>query len=154
MRVLNEDESNNIWKEVYNKFHFVPSIDKSIVPFQINISHRVLTLNKCWSENQENIVKEIMILADISEAYALDWHHSDFLFSPYEEIPYGLNWYDSENGYQIYFPSFYPDGDYHFFLNHDLSEGFLGHPWRKELWVIGEKTISAFMKYRFELSLY
>lgn len=153
MRVLSDQESKEIWREVYSKFQFTPSIDISITPFQIDMPHKVFALKKHWSEEQEKIVRGALIRAGISEAYALDWQHSDFLFSTAEEIPYGLSWYDSENGYQIYYPSFYPNGDYHFFMDCNMSEGFLGHPWRKEIWVFGEKTISAFEAVRDELDL-
>lgn len=153
MRVLNEDEANEVWRNIYTNFHFAPSIDTSIIPFKINMPYRVFALEKYWSDEQEKTVRDIMIRAGISEAYALDWQHTCFRFSTSEEIPAGANWYDTQHSCQVFFPSFYPDGDYHFFMNLDLSEGFLGHPWRKELWVLGEKAISAFDTFKNELNL-
>ena len=44
--------------------------------------------------------------------------------------------------YNAYFPSFFPDGDYYFFIDEKFRFGYLGHPWRQEIWVWGEKLIA------------
>ena len=44
-------------------------------------------------------------------------------------------------GYYAYFPSYIPDGDYSFFISEDFSFGYLGHPWRNEIWIFGEELI-------------
>ncbi|WP_051638584.1 DUF2716 domain-containing protein [Butyrivibrio sp. NC2002] len=59
---------------------------------------------------------------------------------------------NSTRGYSIaYFLSFIPDGDYHFFIEENFAFGYLGHPWRQEIWVFGnrlvEKTEEAYQKF-------
>ena len=44
-------------------------------------------------------------------------------------------------GYNAYFPEFYPDGDYYFFVQRDLKWGYLGHPWRREIWLFGAPLV-------------
>ena len=46
-------------------------------------------------------------------------------------------------GYDAYFPDFYPDGDYYFFVQRDLKWGYLGHPWRREIWIFGVPLLDA-----------
>lgn len=73
--------------------------------------------------------------------YALDWQHSAFKFSPNNIQEQADIWVNDERylggGYNAYFPSFYPDGDYYFFIDEKLENGYLGHPWRQEVWVFG-----------------
>ena len=44
--------------------------------------------------------------------------------------------------YFAYFPSFIPDGDYYFFIEENFEFGYLGHPWREEVWICGEALIN------------
>ena len=57
------------------------------------------------------------------------------------------HWVEDESyvggGYDAYFPDFYPDGDYYFFVQRDLKWGYLGHPWRREIWLFGAPLIGA-----------
>ena len=96
---------------------------------------------------------ELLRRAGVTEMYALDWQHDCFRFSTDEDIPYWLHWYDLKREVMVYFPCYYPDGDYHFFISTDLSAGFLGHPWRHELCVFGESLIQAFDEHKQELDL-
>ena len=85
--------------------------------------------------------------------YALDWQHDCFLFDPNERIPTGYEYHDDARNCNVYFPDYYPDGDYHFFVSKDLAFGLYGHPWRKELIVVGEELIIAIEKHLAELGL-
>lgn len=76
--------------------------------------------------------------------YALDWQHDCFIFNPHERIPLYYHYYDAERNVNVYFPSYYPDGDFHFFISEDWSFGMLGHPWRQELYLWGDELISRF----------
>ena len=44
----------------------------------------------------------------------------------------------------VYFPSYYPNGDYHFFIDKDWSFGMFGHPWKQEIVVWGKELIEMF----------
>ncbi len=85
--------------------------------------------------------------------YALDWKSDCFLFNPNERIPTGFEFYDDSRNCNVYFPEYYPDGDYHFFVSKDWALGLYGHPWRKELIVTGEELILAIEKNLTELGL-
>ena len=40
-------------------------------------------------------------------------------------------YYDRVRDCTVYFPEYYPDGDYHFFVSKEWSFGLYGHPWKK-----------------------
>lgn len=76
-----------------------------------------------------------------------------FLYSPREYGDFEKAWYDESTGCTVRFPTYYPNGDYRFFIACDFSCGILGHPWRKELWVFGEKLIEEFRKKKNKLNI-
>lgn len=80
--------------------------------------------------------------------YALDWHHSNFLYDPQDQEEQQSLFVRDERyqggGYNAYFPPYIPDGDYYFFLAKDFRMGYLGHPWRQEVWIFGERLTEAF----------
>lgn len=99
---------------------------------------------------------------DGERLYALDWQHSSFVFDPNAEPSGDPPWLGDgdttgfpeppvcqfihderylNGGYNAYYPTFFPDGDYHFFVEENLEYGLLGHPWRVEIWVFGERFI-------------
>ncbi len=53
--------------------------------------------------------------------------------------------------YSAYFPSFYPDGDYYFFIEENFEFGYLGHPWRQEIWIFGRDLIKEIEQVYLEL---
>lgn len=69
-----------------------------------------------WNEEQENIINSILKELGLEKMYALDWNHDCFEFSPMEDISMNYNYYDSDRQCQVYFPTYYPDGDYYFSL--------------------------------------
>lgn len=85
-----------------------------------------------------------------AEWYALDWNHSAFRFDPRnkEEMKSvtieDRRYFGGE--YVAYFPDFYPDGDYYFFIDTKFENGYLGHPWRQEVWVFGITLIDEIKK--------
>ena len=141
-----------IWDAVYQRLGFSPSYADSShalnghLPFQIAAPHAVYAVEHMPGEKLnllEQTVREIFcrITKPGRRIYALDWQHSAFLYDPCnpdeqtscavrdERYPGG--------GYTADFPAFYPDGDYYFFLEEQFEFGYLGHPWRQEIWVFG-----------------
>ena len=90
--------------------------------------------------------------------YAIDWQHSTFLFSPQNKKEQESFWKEDSRymggGYNAYFPSFYPDGDYYFFIDEFWKFGYLGHPWRQEVWVFGDELIRKMDDAYLELGWY
>lgn len=87
------------------------------------------------------------------EMYALDWQHDCFIFSPKEHIPFGYEEYDLDRNCQVYFPTYYPNGDYHVFVDKEWKYGLFGHPWKHEIVVMGEKLMEMFEKEKVSLGI-
>lgn len=49
-----------------------------------------------------------------------------------------------DGGYLAFFPTYYPDGAYYFFIDAQFRFGYLSHPWRQEVWIFGESLIAEF----------
>lgn len=152
--ILDSKLYNELWDRIYSEYSFTPSMQsncgawlKPPVPF------RRYRLNFPWEEPQEQLVNEALCTAVRGEMYALDWKHDGFVFSPQEKIPFGYCYYDGERDCNVYFPEYYPDGDYHFFVTCDWTFGLFGHPWRKELIVMGTELIREIEKHRKALGL-
>ena len=83
--------------------------------------------------------------------FALDWHHSSFLYDPRNGDDQQSFFASDERyvggGYYAYFSLYYPNGDYYFFISEDFRFGYLTHPWRKEVWVFGDELIKEFEKF-------
>ncbi|MBD5093657.1 MAG: DUF2716 domain-containing protein [Subdoligranulum sp.] len=147
--ILDPDQYDRIWDKVQHEFHFSPygspygCTDQSpwiSFPFPC----KKYRLDRLFSEEQEKIIRSIFRNINPREMYALDWQHGCFLYDPREEIPFGYWFHDATRNCNVYFPSYYPDGDYHFFASLDWSIGLYGHPWREEMIVAGEALIREF----------
>ena len=147
--ILDRNQYDGIWNKIYDEFLFSPSC-KAIGDtwLYFPIESKKYRLNGVFSEEEERIVNSIFCRVHGKDMYALDWRHDCFIYNPCEEIPLDDWFYDTERNCNVYFPSYYPDGDYHFFASFDWSIGLYGHPWQKELIVVGEKLIREFEKSR------
>ena len=63
---------------------------------------------------------------------------------PAEEIPLYYSYQDDQRQCMVYFPSYYPNGDYYFFGDAEWKYGLFGHPWLNEIIVSGEELIRLF----------
>ena len=140
--IENKELLNSLWNKIYVDFSFKPTIDQNVVPFVLPIEHRVFKLTSQWSESQEKIINETLKGIGNSNIYALDWNHDCFEYNPNENIDFGFQFYDRNRDCNVYFPTYYPDGDYHFFISKDWSYGILGHPWREEIYCWGKELIN------------
>ena len=152
--LLNETEHNDVWDRIDSEFHFVPDcyhtkhrFDK-YVPFVIDVPHTVYSIEKVIPDDEQPM--NCLLLNLFSEflkkgysIYALDWNHDCYWFSPdaYTSDGYALERHSESRDCNMYYPSFYPNGDYHFFIEKDFKFGMLGHPWRQEMWVFGEQLL-------------
>ena len=85
--------------------------------------------------------------------FALDWQHDSFHFYPKEHIRAGFQYHDYIRDCDVYFPSYWPDGDYHFFVDKDWKYGLVGHPWKREIKVMGHELVDLFKSQAFELGI-
>ena len=147
---------NAVWDKVYDELHFKPGMKES-VPFVLEMPHCVYDISRMIGERLEvlcdeleDISKEIFakVTPEGSRVYALDWQHSCFLYNPRNPDEQKDFWQENARymggGYNVYFPTFFPDGDYYFFIAEDFSYGYLGHPWRQEVWIFGEPLIAEY----------
>lgn len=153
MLIDDTPEYDLIWDKVYETLKFTPSMNKSIVPFEIKEEYAIYSFDfNEITEKQIDMMKEVIenIFANMSKdntkMYALDWQHSAFLYNPKNPEEQKSFWKEDDRymggGYNAYFPSFFPDGDYYFFIDEKFRFGYLGHPWRQEIWVWGEELIT------------
>lgn len=150
--IVDEKLYREIWDKIYKDYKFTPSINKQVTPFKFNVGV-CYRLREYWSAEQEKIVNEIFKSLSDDDIYALDWQHDCFEYNPKEEIELGYNYHDDDRDCQVYFPSYYPNGDYYFFVSKDWQYGMFGHPWRREIYLIGDKLINEFAKKEKELGL-
>lgn len=144
MKLIEDKLEEEIWNKIYKKFKFNPSIKLDIIPFKFDIEVTCYTLNSLWTEEQENLVNELFKKISNEEIFALEWQSDCFEFNPneYENITKQL--YDETRNCNVYFPTYYPNGEYFFFIDKNFSYGLLGHPWRKEVYVFGDTLIKLF----------
>lgn len=159
MLITDPEEYNLIWKKVYDKLQFRPSSAYRghsltyALPFSPITYFAVYTIDKMTDEQIDAMQEQIISVfakagAKGRRMYALDWNHSAFLFDL--ENPDDRKSVRVEDGsfpgggYDAYFPSFYPDGDYCFFIDEFFEYGYLGYPWRREIWVFGDEMIKGF----------
>lgn len=162
--LLNEEERKPVWDFVRDELKFHPDSKyrgHSRLPWR-----RPFRLPHPWAVygiedmTQEQIDGMGMLVKNCflrvtrpgERLYALDWQHDGFLFDPRnEEEQRSLRLEDETGEYWAEFPFWYPDGDYYFFLDEQFRFGYLGHPWRKEIWVYGGALLSEIARIAPEL---
>lgn len=144
MQVLSDN--NKLWEMLYDQYGFRPRYtDKTYCWIEPPKPYKVFTLPfHCWNEQQERLVNSFFIRLDLNELFALDWEHDCFTYDPAEELPLHFEYQDEQRKCAVYFPSYYPDGDYYFFGDADWKYGLFGHPWLREIVVTGEALIQLF----------
>lgn len=156
--LLSDDEYNFVWDRVYTELRFCPSVKRTNPPFVLNYPFVIYDISKLPLDNDdyyttmEKTIRDIFIecLGNDDYMYALDWQHSGFRYNPRIMSPKPDSFIKDERycggGYNAYFPDFYPDGDYYFFIAKDFSWGYLGHPWFQKVWVFGKSLIKSLAK--------
>ena len=148
--ILDEGEYRALWDRVYGEFRFDREQEAWLRP---PLPHKKYRLPQLWTDEQENTVNGIFRRLCPEKMYALDWQHDCMVFSPAEEIPPGYWFHDEERNCNVYFPSYYPNGDFYFFISADWQLGLFGHPWRSEIYVMGDALIAAFDKIKDQLDI-
>lgn len=160
--INNTPEYHLIWNKVYSDLKFKPSCAyrghsmNVPLPFEIDMPYSVYAIDDMTDEQidlSEDLVMDCLINCSNFQKnwYALDWQHSAFRFSPHnidrqQKVIWVRDRRYSGGGYNAYFPPFCPDGDYYFFIDEDFANGYLGHPWRQEIWVFGSDLINEIQK--------
>ena len=115
------------------ELQFQPSIRVNTLPFRLSEPYLVLDLACAAQEQVEKLLAEVpgalaACLGEDDWIYALDWQHSGFRYDPRRPVTEHDHWVEDERyggifggRYNAYFPEFYPDGDYYFFVQRDLN---------------------------------
>lgn len=102
-------------------------------------------------DSMDDVIRNIFIecTSEDEYMYALDWQHSNYKFRPRNKNE--QQFFDVIDDSRVggrytayYFPEYYPDGDYYFFIASDFGFEYLGHPWQKKIWIFGKELIKAF----------
>lgn len=156
MVIDNTKEYDEIWGKIYEKLKFSPSCSyrghslNVPLPFQISGNYSVYGIENMTDEQYDllaDTIREIFIkiTKNSQKMYALDWQHSAFIYNPRNLSEQKSCRVEDERyeggGYSAFFPDFFPDGDYYFFIEENFEFGYLGHPWRQEIWIFGESLI-------------
>ena len=144
IRLMEDDDP--AWHRIRNDYGFRPNCVRESYDW-IRLpqpSRTFLLAGGPWDEAQETLVNSFFVRLGIRELYALDWQHDCFVFSPGEKIPLGFQFNDSIRDFMVYFPEYYPNGDYHFFTDPEWKYGMYGHPWLREMAVTGGELIRLF----------
>lgn len=146
-RITNDDEYNTIWDRLFSEFCFKPLYDDWRDHPWIKVpqpSKAYKIASSYWDEKTEMMVNSLFEKVSDRAVYALNYQHDCFEYNPSEHIPFQYSY--EEGGFNIYFPTYYPNGDYHFFIDKDWTYGMFGHPWKQEIVVWGKELIEQFDK--------
>ena len=153
--LLDRETSIAVWDRVYQTFHFCPSTNTSVVPFSIALPHVVYDIcgtSKSRPDQFDQLITAAFIRCTLpgERLYAMDWQHSSFLFDPRIPEQMCLQYVEDtrcfSGGYHAFFPDYFPDGDYYFFIDEQFRFAYLSYPWRQEVWIAGEILIHEFAK--------
>lgn len=144
IKIISDELAKEIWDYMFEKYKFNPSTKIEEIPFVFDVKVMCYKLKSLWNEEQELIINDFFKKISCDEIYALDYCHNCFEYNPHYYNEIKKQWYDQSRDCNVYFPSYYPNGDYFFFVSKDFRYGLLGHPWRKEIYVFGDTLIEQF----------
>lgn len=146
--ILTKNEDNEVWNKFCDKFKFkLECANENEFKFSVPVDMYDISESRLYTEddNLNEIIRQCFIKCMDKDnfMYVLDWQHTCFRYNPRieDEFEYPVTIEDDPDypsGYNVYFPKYYPDGDYYFFIAKDFSWGYLTHPWLREAYVFGE----------------
>ena len=152
--LLSEQETKALEERVSLELRFRPdSHDRghSLLfwrrPFRLPRPWAVYALDDCNEEQIRQTAAAVKgcllsVTRQGERLYAMDWYHCSFLYDPRKEHEQERVKLPEEGGMvRAAFPLYWPDGDYYFFLDENFRFGYLGHPWRREIWVFGKTLL-------------
>lgn len=153
--ILQDKEDDYVWDEIHSEFHFNPQSKVNGLPtfkFKVPVDAYDISNSPLYRDDEttNNLVRSIFIecMEDDDFMYALDWQHTCFRYNPrinatFEYPVFIADERFEHGGYNVYFPEFYPNGEFNFFIAKDFRWGYLTHPWLEKAWVFGDKLMRA-----------
>lgn len=152
--LLDKETEDKLWDKIFGEYRFVPNCVKEPYPWiQLPQPCRSFRLKNVWNDEQEALVNSFFVQSGAEKLYALDWHHDCFSFDPKDFGRLIKEYHDEDCDCNVYFPSYYPNGDYYFFVEEDWKCALFGHPWISEIVVYGQELIGLFEANKEELDL-
>jgi len=155
--ILSDEEDALVWARVNAQLHFNRrSMVNGLPPFQMPVPFDLYDLRRSQLVAEDDAANRWVrtafaeCLGGDDFMYALDLDHTSFRYNPRieDQMEYPVFVADARHqpwgGYNVYFPKFYPDGDFFFFLADDLRWGYLTYPWLDQAWVFGERLRELF----------
>ncbi|MCL6604585.1 MAG: DUF2716 domain-containing protein [Paenibacillus sp.] len=157
--ILSDEEADFVWQTIRERFEFnsrdnLSPFLKLPEPYQIYDIHlftsylkdKSITIDDEYYNTFNRYITDVFIKCMGSDEYiyALDWQHTSFKYNP--NSPEIMPRVTHMEEFNVYFPDFYPDGDYYFFIASNFSWGYFTHPWTQELWIFGEELIAEIVK--------
>jgi len=163
--IMDGSEEKNVWKIITHDFHFNPSVNGNIEAFSFKMPVDVYDISETgliqnmetnlvqYNEELNKLIVSIFVecMENDPFMYVLDWHHSSFRYNPRIKQVKENPCFIENHGHYVYFPEFYPDGDYYFFAAKDFRWGYFTHPWQKKAFVFGDKLMEKFKAHAEEL---
>ena len=152
--IANDKVVSNLWEFITEDLKFNPQYNSNTSAFnfgkysylEYDISNIKID-SELYQSEFERIVKSI--LDEDEFVYVLDWQHQSFVYDPRVDklhpnvvINDSYEVYEHTVGNQTFYeslPTFYPNGDYFFFVSSKYKWYYLSHPWMKRIWIIGEE---------------
>ena len=150
--ILDEEESKQIWDRINAELRFQPSVRVNQLPFQLSAPYLVLDLTYATQEQVEKLLAEVpgALAACLGE---------DVGFTPWTGITAtsattpacpspntATGWRTRATWAGATTPisrTSTPMAITTFFVQRDLKWGWLGHPWRREIWIFGAPLLHA-----------
>ncbi len=149
---IEKEDEDFFYNFLEKELRFYPSADQSSfwLPFSLNRPFTVYDVSKITDEQIVMLYEAVPsafanCLQKGHMLYSCDWQHHLFLYDPRkpENCRGDREWWPGVNSEGIaIFGELFPDGDYHFHIDKYGAFGYLAHPWRREIWVFGEKLLS------------
>ena len=152
MKIIPQNTENLLWNKLYNEYKFTPKIHGQFEWIKIPNENKTYHKDTPWTDEQEYLINSFLEELVSDEVYAFDWQHDCFLFSPKEYIPFDYEYYDTNRKCNVYFPTYYPNGDYHLFFDPDWNYGIFGNPWKKVI-IMGKILIEKFESNKTNLNI-
>ncbi|MFT8321110.1 MAG: DUF2716 domain-containing protein [Bacillus sp. (in: firmicutes)] len=149
--MLSTNQNDLLWEIVSARIRFRPSIKKSrfLKPFQVPEPFIVYDISSYYDNKEadklindlENKTWKVFLECTLvnEKIYALDYQHPGYLVDPRKPM--------DRNEFNEWIVPVFPNGDYYFFFQENFEWGILGHPWRKEMTIFGEKLIDSYKKH-------
>lgn len=141
--LLNEELAKSVWDKIHNEFKFVPVYTaESYQWISLPVPFKFYQLDQSVTGTHwDRMMNSLFVQLGSSELYALNWQHDSFVFAPRDHWKLVKEYHDDERDCNVYFPHYYPNGDYCFFVDPQWRYGLFGHPWLSQIAVFGEEFI-------------